>query len=113
MNNLKKDIFIVIDYMYAYESEIAEWIEWLVQHYNENKKIRILIIERDYITNKSHFSSSWESFLKYGFSNPSNIYRLKFSEKNLNLNDHQLKKEDGYSIVREYCIRDSRLVVCK
>lgn len=103
INDVDKNILVTIDYMYAYEEQIATWIEWLVAHFEQNQKLRILIIEREYTHSIKMADSVWEEFLKNGFSEPSNIYRLKFAADNLNLNKEPLTNQNAVDIINSYC----------
>lgn len=97
-----KNILVIIDYMYAYEEEIASWIEWLLAHFNCKYKLRLLIIEREYVCGGAQMISPWQEFFKGGFAEPSNFYRLRYKENNLNLNDKELSEKNAFDIVKYY-----------
>lgn len=99
--NIDKNFFFVIDYMYAYEEQIALWLEWLVNKFPVNCKLRVLIIEREYA--QCLACDPWEQFFMNGFMAPNNFYALKYKEANLNLNSYLLGDEESKRIIKNYC----------
>ncbi len=99
--NIDKNFFFVIDYMYAYEEQIALWLEWLVNKFPINCKLRVLIIEREYAQRLA--CDPWEQFFMNGFMAPNNFYALKYKEVNLNLNSYLLGEEESKRIIKNYC----------
>ena len=63
-----KNIFMVIDYVYAYEANIAQIIE-LIDRVKSCKKVRILLIEREYVrtSKEGKTIAPWEGFFANGF----------------------------------------------
>lgn len=108
VNDAINNILLVIDYMYAYEEQIASWIEWMVAHSSFNYKLRILIIEREYT--RSSKSNPWEELFLNGFYKPDNFHRLKYRESNLNLNGYLLGKDSSREIIKSYCGAKSKSI---
>lgn len=107
-NNITNNVLLVIDYMYAYEEQIASWIEWIVAHSTFNYKLRILIIEREYSRNSKR--DPWEEFFLNGFYEPYNFHRLKYRENNLNLNGYLLGKNSSREIIKSYCAAKNKSI---
>lgn len=112
----KKNILIVIDYVYAYEANIAQIIE-IIERANTSKKVRFLLIEREYVRTSAEgkIIAPWEDFFSSGFNNPSIRLRTQYSTNNLNLNNSIINDQDAKNIIKSFCkkrkkdIDDSRL----
>jgi uncharacterized protein YrzB (UPF0473 family) len=106
INENCKNMLIVIDYVFAYEKEIAQWIEWLSTNIIRKKKIRVLLIERE--DQKIDLSgrvkrAPWEELFSSVPQDLMLMRRLKYDEKNLNLNESKISKECAKEIVISYC----------
>ena len=99
-------LFIVIDYVFAYEKEIADWVEWLSSHTTDVHKIRILLIEREdqkIDPSGQIMRAPWEELFSAVPQDPMLMIRLKYARENLNLNRAKISSEDAKAIVRSYC----------
>lgn len=104
--NNRKNILIVIDYVFAYEKEIAQWIEWLSTNVISKKKVRLLLIERE--DQKIDLSgrvkyAPWEELFGSVPQDLMLMRRLKYSQNNLNLNESKLSKDFAKKIIKSYC----------
>lgn len=106
MKNTKKHLLIIIDYVFSYEKDIACWIEWLSQNGFANKKIRILLIEREdqkVDTSGRIKNAPWEEMFANATHDLMLIRRLKYTHDNINLNLSSITKEDAKYAVESYC----------
>lgn len=101
-----KNIFLIIDYVHAYEVQIGQWISWLEQTSgNFLGKLRILLIERD--TQKINsvdgkiLNPVWFDFLYEGFSEDHEVWSMCYNNKFMSLNS--IDREAAEGIICSYC----------
>lgn len=100
-----KHYLIVIDYVYAYEEKIAQFIERIYAA-NYEKKIRILLIEREYkhlVSTNTKVITPWKEFFKDGFYTLSTMESTQYISTTLNLNKRKFEEEEIKEIVFTYC----------
>ncbi len=100
-STINKNFLFIVDYMYAYEEQIAQWIERLSNQFPAKYKLRILVIEREYSNNIK--LDPWEQFFMNGFVSPNCYYGMKFKENNLNLNSYLLSENECKEIIKSFC----------
>lgn len=106
-----KNLLLVFDYVYAYQTEIAKWIEQLQQKYVTTQKIRVLLIEREdkkVDASGKYIAAPWEDMFCSAPHYPTLMKQLKYRENNINLNHFRLTKTDGFDIVQSYCDNTGR-----
>lgn len=100
-----KHYLIVIDYVYAYEEKIAQFIERIYAA-NYEKKIRILLIEREYkhlVSTNKKVITPWKEFFKDGFYTLSTMESTQYISTTLNLNKRKFEEDEIKEIVFTYC----------
>lgn len=105
------NLLLVFDYVYAYQNEIAKWIEQLHQTYTNRGRIRILLIEREYkkidATGRANIAP-WEEMFCAAPNYPMLMKQLKHREQNINLNYIELTEEDKVRLIQSYCENTGR-----
>lgn len=102
---INRNLFLVLDYLYMHETEIATFIEMLSNIRLNKAKVRILLIEREYkkIDKKGeHIIAPWVPFFEHGFSTAKLKKALSYKPENLSLNHSNLSPESARSIVADY-----------
>ncbi len=105
-SSIRKNLFLVLDYLYMQETEIARFIEKLSYLNVQKTKIRILLIEREYKRidkNGETLVAPWIPFFQHGFSSDNVRNALAYKmDSNLSLNNVNLTRDDAYSIVKDF-----------
>ena len=109
----EKNILVIIDYVHAYERQIAEWITYLEQKTgNQNIKIRILMIERAQQTKKLHSNKliqpNWVQFFSDGFPNNHMLWSLCHDSAFLNLGS--IDYNASVKLIQDYAFRNNKAI---
>ncbi|MCL2106219.1 MAG: DUF1292 domain-containing protein [Oscillospiraceae bacterium] len=104
-------ILIIIDYVHAYEKQIAEMITYIAQKIgSQNTKIRVLMIEREQQYRKPHSQQlvdpSWIRFFSDGFPNAHLLKSLRHEEQFLNLTS--IGYVASVELIKDYAARNGK-----
>lgn len=109
LRNKDTNLFIVIDYIFAYEKEIAEWVQWLHDQKLAEKdgfKIRILLIEREQqkVTRdgKKLIAPLWENALGSGFSSSGAFHSTLYMNTFIQVSSTLMRNVDWMNIIASY-----------
>ena len=103
------NMFIVIDYVHAYEKQIGEWISFIEQSMKSfPKKIRVLLIERIEQTFNPKTNTTiypdWFRFFSDGFSDAQLLWGLCYNKKFLSISS--LDESSSYALIHDYAYRN-------